>query len=127
MFRFILPLSNADARQVDQTWQALLDAIKTDAPKATAENPTFASIALKLQAAFKLSTHPNAVELQIDLAIIIDRLPEIASMTKPLSDPTPDELKLMRDTITALRAHGASIDQKLTVEQDLQNNSARIR
>lgn len=116
VFRFILPLSNADARQVDQTWHALLHAIKTEAPKATPETPTLAAMA-KLQSAFALSTRPNAVELKINLAIIIDQLPEIASMTKPLSDPTPQELKSMRDTITALRAQGAPIDEKLTVEQ----------
>ena len=115
VFHLIVPLSNADARQCEDSWHIFVDALKKDAPKAAAG--TQLAVVSKLQPAFDLKTLPNAVELEINLAIIIDRLPELASITEPLGDPAPEKLASMRDTIKALRAHGVPIDEKLTVEQ----------
>ncbi|HET6248017.1 MAG TPA: hypothetical protein VFE47_10000 [Tepidisphaeraceae bacterium] len=115
VFRLTVPLSDADVAQVEKTWKAAADAVKADGPNSPAGSPTF--VTFKLLPAFKLSTQAHAVELEINLPVIIAILPELASITQPLEEPTPDKLKSMASTIAALRARGVAIDEKLTVEQ----------
>jgi hypothetical protein len=117
VFRISVPLSDADARQYDEIWRTMAEAVRTDALHGSGKDPASARIASKLLLGIELSVHPRSVEFKIDLAIIAKHLPEILGTTKPLSEPTPENSKKMTEMIAGLRAKGATIDEKLTLEE----------
>src|SRR5665213_1228361 len=109
LFTVIIPLSAADAKQLDRFWHAGVDAVGAEAAKP-AENATVSPVLVsKVLTAFTIAPQPHAVEMKIDLAVVLKHFPLLSSLVEPLAKPTPDDLTKMHAAIAALTAHGVPI------------------